>query len=223
MSVELDHLVVLAATLEQGVQWCESTLGVTPAGGGKHPLMGTHNRVMKIAAPAFPQAYLEIMAVDPEAAQPGRARWFGLDGAALQQAIAERPRLVHWVAATRMLDMQRWGLIAAGFNVGETLSISRDTPRGTLRWRMAVRDDGALLAGGALPTLIEWASPHPAEAMPDSGLALQRFTVRGLPSQAKALLKPQGVACADDEGPLLEAVLQTPRGPVTLRSETFEP
>lgn len=26
----LDHLVVAAASLAQGVQWCETTLGVTP-------------------------------------------------------------------------------------------------------------------------------------------------------------------------------------------------
>jgi hypothetical protein len=221
MSVELDHLVVLAGTLQQGVQWCEATLGVTPGPGGRHVLMGTHNRLLKVGAPAWPQAYLEIMALDPEAPPPGRARWFGLDDPAVQRAVAERPRLAHWVAGTRMLDMQRWGLIAAGFNVGETLSISRDTPRGRLQWRMAVRDDGRLLAGGALPTLIEWASAHPADAMADSGLALQSFTVRGLPAQARAVLQPRGVACAEGGGALLEAVLQTPRGLVTLRSETL--
>ena len=133
MGVELDHLVVLAGTLEQGVRWCEDTLGVMPGPGGRHPLMGTHNRLLKSAsAPAWPQAHLEIMAIDPEAPPPGRARWSGLDGPALQQAIARRPRRVHWVAGTRMLDMQRWGLVAAGFNVGQTLSISRDTPRGPI-------------------------------------------------------------------------------------------
>jgi uncharacterized membrane protein YphA (DoxX/SURF4 family) len=41
----LDHLVIMASTLAQGVAWCEATLGVTPGPGGEHPLMGTHNRL----------------------------------------------------------------------------------------------------------------------------------------------------------------------------------
>ena len=49
----LDHLVVLADTLSEGVSWCEATLGVTPGPGGEHPLFGTHNRLLSIAAPAL--------------------------------------------------------------------------------------------------------------------------------------------------------------------------
>ena len=32
--LQLDHLVVGAASLAQGVAWCENTLGVTPGPGG---------------------------------------------------------------------------------------------------------------------------------------------------------------------------------------------
>jgi hypothetical protein len=45
----VDHLVIAAASLEEGVAWCEATLGVTPGPGGEHPLMGTHNRLLRIA------------------------------------------------------------------------------------------------------------------------------------------------------------------------------
>ena len=31
----LDHLVVMAASLDEGVAWCEATLGVTPGPGGQ--------------------------------------------------------------------------------------------------------------------------------------------------------------------------------------------
>jgi hypothetical protein len=31
---QLDHLVVAARTLDEGVAWCEATLGVTPGPGG---------------------------------------------------------------------------------------------------------------------------------------------------------------------------------------------
>jgi hypothetical protein len=69
----VDHLVVAAATLEQGVAWCEATLGVTPGPGGRHALMGTHNRLLNLGSAAFPHSYLEIIAIDPEAPAPGHA------------------------------------------------------------------------------------------------------------------------------------------------------
>ena len=63
----LDHLVVLADTLSEGVSWCEATLGVTPGPGGEHPLFGTHNRLLSIAATGFALAYIEIIAINKEA------------------------------------------------------------------------------------------------------------------------------------------------------------
>ena len=39
MNARLDHLVVVADTLEQGAQWCEATLGAAPVTGGRHPHM----------------------------------------------------------------------------------------------------------------------------------------------------------------------------------------
>ena len=84
MSNRLDHLVVAAASLEQGAAWCEATLGVVPGPGGVHATMGTHNRLLRIATEAFPDAYLEIIAIDPAAPAPGRPRWFGLDDPVLQ-------------------------------------------------------------------------------------------------------------------------------------------
>ena len=48
MKRELDHLVVAARTLEEGAAWVEAALGVKTLPGGKHPLMGTHNRVLSI-------------------------------------------------------------------------------------------------------------------------------------------------------------------------------
>ena len=49
MRSRIDHLVVAASSLDQGVAWCEATLGVTPGPGGEHPLMGTHNRLLRVA------------------------------------------------------------------------------------------------------------------------------------------------------------------------------
>jgi hypothetical protein len=61
----VDHLVVLATDLASGTAWCEHTLGVAPAAGGEHPLMGTHNRLLQLSGPAHPRAYLEIIAINP--------------------------------------------------------------------------------------------------------------------------------------------------------------
>jgi len=46
---EVDHLVVAAASLDDGVRWCRDTFGFEPTAGGTHPLMATHNRVFRIA------------------------------------------------------------------------------------------------------------------------------------------------------------------------------
>ena len=40
-SAQIDHLVVAARTLVEGVAWCEATLGVVPGPGGEHALFGT--------------------------------------------------------------------------------------------------------------------------------------------------------------------------------------
>lgn len=215
---EVDHLVVAAESLAQGVAWCEHTLGVTPGPGGKHPLMGTHNRLLKLATPKFADAYLEIIAIDPEAPAPGRARWFGLDDPALQQRLQQAPRLLHMVARSTMLDMHRWGLITLGQAPGDPVNAGRDTPHGRLDWQIVVRSDGQLLCGGALPTLIQWKGLHPATHMPDSGVTLQALALHGVPDRVRELLRLRGVTVDAAPGPALCATLRTPHGDVTLEA-----
>lgn len=220
MNTRLDHLIVAASTLDEGVAWCESVLGITPGPGGRHPLMGTHNRLFKIATPTFPDAYFEIIALDPEAAPPQRVRWFGLDEPGLRERIAQGPRLIHAVARSTQLDMHRWGLIQVGLQPGDPVRAGRDTPQGPLAWQILVRDDGRLLCGGALPTLIQWEGRHPAQAMPDSGITLSSLTLRGVPEAAGEALNLQGVTVeASPSTPALTAVLRTPRGEVRLTSD----
>ncbi|MDQ0679765.1 hypothetical protein QFZ30_003147 [Arthrobacter pascens] len=216
-STEVDHLVVAAASLEQGVAWCEVTLGITPGPGGKHPLMGTHNRVFSIASAEFPGAYFEIIAIDPDAPSPPRRRWFGLDDPELQRRIAHSPRLVHVVARSRMLERHRGGLVHAGIDPGLPVAMSRDTLQGRLAWQVLVRDDGRLQLGGALPTLIEWDGTHPTEHMATSGVALRELQLGGLPPTVRQLLALQGVGYAPE--PALRAVLSTPLGDVILETE----
>ena len=214
----VDHLVVAAATLEQGAAWCEATLGFTPTAGGKHPLMGTHNRVFNIATAEYPLAYFEIIAIDPEASPPGRSRWYGLDDAALQARIAEAPQLIHSVARATMLDMHRWGLINVGQRPGDPVAVERDTPSGRLSWQLLVPDDGRPDCEGALPTLIQWQGLHPAQNLPDSGVTLKDLTLRGVPDRARDVLRLRGVQVLPEGRPALTATLLCARGEVVLES-----
>ena len=215
MTTALDHLVIAAHTLEQGAAWCQATLGVVPGPGGRHAFMATHNRLLRIDSAGFAQAYLEIIAIDPEAPPPGRPRWFGLDEPALQARLRQAPRLLHAVLRTPHIEMLRWGLVNVGVQPGEPMAAERDTPAGLLRWRILLRDDGAIALNGALPTLIEWGAVHPTANLPASPLALRSATVAGLPERVRQVLRPRGWTVAE-AGPALQVVLDTPLGAVTL-------
>ncbi|MFT4241285.1 MAG: VOC family protein [Acidovorax sp.] len=224
----VDHLVVCATDLASGVRWCEHTLGVVPTAGGEHPLMGTHNRILNISSPAHPRAYLEVIAINPGAASaiPASARrWFDMDDAALQQQVARHgPQLIHWVASVPDLQARHAALARQRVDRGAIVTASRPTPQGLLQWQITVREDGQRLMGGCLPTLIEWGAVHPCDSLPASGVQLQSLTLRH--PQADALqaavtaIGVQGVHVAPATAPCIEAVLATPRGPVTLTSET---
>jgi len=222
MSAEIDHLVVVAATLDQGAAWCERVLGVAPEAGGRHALMGTHNRLLAIGSDAFPKAYLEIIAIDPDAPPPGRSRWFGMDRPAVQAAVRAEPQLLHLVCRTTNIEMQRWGLVNLGLQPGQLLSLERATPDGQLRWRLLVREDGAAECAGRLPTLIEWPDRHPADRLPPSPVRLREVRLGGLPERVARLLALRGVALQGED---VVVTLETPRGQVTLeaRSERLCP
>lgn len=214
MTAALDHLVAVAPTLAEGVEWCEALLGITPGPGGKHALMSTHNRLFSIASDRFPKAYFEIISIDSTAPPPARARWFGMD--AIEPGAV--PRLRHFVARSDALDAQCAALRALGLDPGRPVAAARDTPTGRLEWRISVRDDGCLPCGGALPTLIEWGPVHPTASMPASGVRLHALALRGLPPAAQPPLDLAGVSFAGGAGAAITATFDSPRGRITLSS-----
>lgn len=219
MNATIDHLVIAADSLEQGEAWCTATFGVQPSGGGKHAFMGTHNRVISISSGSFPDCYLEVIAIDPDAQPPGRPRWFGLDNPKVREAIRDSPRLVHAVARTRKLEMLRRDLADLSLNPGELMAAQRETPYGPLKWRITIRDDGRTERAGALPSLIEWEGQHPCAHMPASGVALQNLVLRGIPAQAVDVLKLPAVHTGPTDvaqNPPLTATLESPLGRVVL-------
>jgi hypothetical protein len=212
-TIALDHLVVACRSLEAGRVWCEETFGVAPQQGGRHALMGTHNLLLALASQRFPKAYLELIAIDPEAPRPAQPRWFDLDDATLQAAIAT-PRLVHWVARSDDVEATVAALRAAGADPGPIVAAERMTPRGLLRWRITLPHDGRRPSAGAMPLWIQWAGDHPSEALPASGVAIESLAVGGITRELAAHLGPlaqRGGASAP-----LSAVLIGPRGRVTL-------
>ena len=220
----IDHLVVLADTLEQGAAWCERSLGAAPGPGGAHPLMGTHNRLLRLASVDHPLAYFEVIARDPAAggAQAGRRRWFDMDDPAVQAAVHEQgPRLAHWVARVPDVRATAAALAAQDIDVGDVVEASRMTPRGLLQWQITVRTDGRRQFDGCLPTLIQWGPTHPAAAMPDAGLTLRSLALAH--PQADRLRRAldtiglEGIA-VEEGPPNLCATLLAPPGVVRLES-----
>lgn len=232
MKTQVDHLVVMASTLEEGVQWCENTLGITPSAGGEHEKYGTHNRLFKIATPEYPLAYFEIIAINPAAVIPKRqqvTRWFDMDDAALQKTIRQEPRLVHFVSSTDDIKATRHLWRTQGIERGQIVHASRASSKGMLHWQITVREDGERLFNGCLPTLIQWGKPdaedplrlHPRNHLPRSGVSLQGLTVSH-PSAAKLQTAMDSIGLTGVEvttGPAnLIATLQTPKGRVQLQS-----
>jgi hypothetical protein len=222
MAARVDHLVVAAADLEQGAAWCEATLGVTPQSGGEHPLMGTHNRLLRVATVNYPRAYLEIIAIQPGRAPQRPRRWFDLDEEAVREALRrDGPRLLHFVASVPAIETGVSALREAGHDRGEIVRASRMTARGLLEWQITIRSDGQRLLAGTLPTLIQWGETHPAAAMPESGVTLQALCAYApRTEQLEAAYRAIGLeGVAVKQGPDgLCAVLDTPRGRIKLES-----
>lgn len=222
MTLAVDHLVVAANNLAEGVAWCEAMLGITPGPGGEHAFMGTHNRLFAVSSPRFARSYFEIIAINPDAPPPARPRWFDLDDAVLQAALRRGPQLIHWVARCRDIRATSAAMQAHGLDGGEALQAERRTPRGVLRWQIGVRPDGRRLFDGALPTLIQWGDMHPVEGMPNSGVKLERIALAGLPD---AVAKTMPASVETDHAavaPPLRLVLASPRGQVVLSSLQIE-
>lgn len=206
MHTELDHLVVVAPTLAIGAEYVTRALGVAPQAGGSHPLMGTHNVVLRLGT----RLYLEVIAIDPAAPHPERRRWFGLDDLPSHA----RPRLATWVARTSALE-------AAAEGVASRLGNVEAMTRGSLRWRITIPADGALAEGGLIPSLIEWHSElHPAANMRDSGCCLTMLEAfHPEPERLREELGRLGLSCAltvsalrAADPPYLVAHIDTPAG-----------
>lgn len=173
--MELDHIALAGETLDAVTEHAAKALGHRPGPGGEHAVFNTHNTLLGLED----GLYFEAIAINPDAPTPNRPRWFDLD------RFSGPPRLTNWIC--RCADLEAT-LAALPPGFGQPV----DLQRGDLRWRMAVPADGILPFDNCAPALIEWqGDAHPAQMLPNSGLRLDRLTVRH-PNVAdlQALLAP---------------------------------
>lgn len=201
----LDHLVYAVPDLLAGVDAFAGLTGVRPVAGGSHP-GGTANYLVRFG----PTAYLEIIGPDPEASV--RPRAFGLE-------TLREPRLAAWAVHPDDIDKTVRQARDLGYDPGDVQPLSRRTPSGELlEWRLTRRADPS--AVGSVPFLIDWGNTaHPA-ASDLPLLSLTSFSaVHPDPDGLRRDLAALDVRLDVSPGPevALRAVIDTPRGPVTLR------
>lgn len=210
MRYKIDHFAVGADTLAQGVSAMKDALGVDIPQGSKHDAMSTHNCVMQ----AGNESFFELIAIDPDAPEPGRTRWFSLDDQATQARLKERPRALCWVVNTDDLDAV---IASSPVDLGEVVNFQR----GDRTWRLTVPKDGHLPENGLLPAFIEWSpGPHPSTGQQNLGVTLSKVQIQTPdPARLKEMFETLQIShlATIAEGPTaLSFILDSPKGSVTI-------
>jgi hypothetical protein len=205
----VDHLLLGARDLDEGIAWLDARTGVKAQPGGSHPGVGTRNALVSLGG----RQYLEIIAPDPAQS----AFNFNIDLRGLAA-----PRLVTWAVSTPDVDAAAAAARRHGLDVFGPRDGSRTRPDGSvLQWRSAgVRASFAEADVDPVPFFIEWASTshHPSSDAP-AGCRLVEVTIAGPdPVKLKAVLASLGVDAnvAKAAHARLSATLDTPKGRVTI-------
>lgn len=204
----IDHLLFGVPDLQQGIALIAERLGATPALGGRHPGVGTHNALLSLGA----GAYLEVIAPDPAQAVPAAALPYGL-------ARLDEPRLLTWAVRPAAWEVYRQELEALGIR-GRDWPGQRIRPDGAqLSWRSVKLEAPVQVNGidcdGVMPFPIEWQSTaHPARSAPGQlvleTLQLLHPQAAKLAPALKRLRLPAAIAESDQAG--LAATIRQPNG-----------
>lgn len=164
----LDHLTIIAPTLAEGVQHVSDCIGLEVPFGTRHDYMGTHNHRLQLGK----NVYLEIVALDPNGVDPGRARWFGVDDAGKVRSDWEQGRRLRgWVAAVSNIE----GIASQHPEFGEVVPLPFQAPE----FAFTIPTDGSLPLGGVLPSLIDHrGDPTKMADIPDLGARLVSFCLQ---------------------------------------------
>jgi hypothetical protein len=150
MLLGIDHLVIAVRDLDGATDELERRVGLAATGGGRHPSLGTQNRLAWLG-----DTYVELVSI----ADPGVAAgsWLGVPTLA---ALERGGGLATWAIATDSIVADVATLRAIGADLGDPTPGERERPDGRfVRWQLAV---GGKLGPAEPPFLIEH-DPHSAE------------------------------------------------------------
>lgn len=166
--LKLDHLTIIAPTLDEGVAHVRACLDLDVPFGQRHDYMGTYNHLLQLGD----SVYLEIVAMNPEAEAPSRRRWFGLnDQKKVRVDWEEGRRLRGWVARTDAID----AVVAGREDIfGEKVPL----PTVNSTFDFAIPKDGSLPLDGAAPSLIDRrGKPRSMATIADLGARLRSLSL----------------------------------------------
>lgn len=152
----VDHVLLPVADLDEGAQRLRDRFGLESIAGGRHPNVGTANRIVPLGS-----QYLELIAIiDPEEAAAS------LLGRRVARALKDGTTFVAWALRTQDLDALRRKFQTAGWDLPPMIEGSRNRPDGqALSWRTQYLDSSPVPI--AIPFVIEWRIPnglHPGQS-----------------------------------------------------------
>lgn len=143
MLLGIDHLVLAVRDLDDAARELERRVGLAATGGGRHPTLGTQNRLAWLG-----DTYIELVSID----DPGVAQgsWLGVPTIA---ALEGGGGLATWAIATNSIDADIVELRSNGARFGDSMPGERERPDGAVVcWRLAI---GGALGPTEPPFLIE--------------------------------------------------------------------
>lgn len=196
--VSVDHVLVAVRDLDEAARIFEDRYGLSSIPGGRHPRIGTANRIVPLG-----RTYIELIAV-VDAAEASSSR----RSMRVARAVALGRTFATWAVRTNHLDDLRVQLASHGLALPAPALGSRARPDGTiLRWRsqeLRWRSHESIADDDVLPFVIEWegqARLHPGRvpAAHRSAASAIRHVVLGDPDPVAAAAR-------------LDLVLGRPRG-----------
>ena len=207
-AAHVDHLILGARDLDEGIRLFEERTGVRPKVGGEHPGRGTRNALVSLGT----SLYIEILAPQVNAPDSGTV-------AELRQRTDLSP--YGWAVFVPDVEAARRRLSDAGFGLSEIFPGSRARPDGRLLEWKTFEIEKPPIAG--LPFFIRWGdgTTHPSQDSP-GGCRLERL--RAVTPDLDGVRRVFSAIALDvtaEKGtrPGLDIVLRCPKGTVELRGD----
>lgn len=205
--MDIDHFMYAGNGLDDMATQFQALTGVVPEPGGKHPTLGTHNRLVGTGS----SVYLELIAPDTSSAVGSELR-AGIEA-------LRRPRLHRFIMRCASDDFaplaQAYHKAGIEAPVHDLQRIAQDGQ--VIRWRLMIPETNPY--GLFAPFFIDWLdTPHPSRLLAASTPVLSCEAGHPQAGKLGLLWRNLGVdiplRLAD--APYLHVRLDTPRGQVIL-------